>query len=115
MRGLDGLAAPEGWATLSVVPGATMYHFLLLAGYAVVFLLMYQLGAGLRWAAMLPVAIAAALEAVLGIAQAAAGQMASGTYVNRDHYAGLLEMALPFALLYPVAVWRGLDTRDRKS
>ena len=111
MRGLDGVAAPEGWATLSVVPGATMNHFLLLAGYAVVFLLMYQLGARLRWAAMLPVAIAAALEAVLGIAQAAAGQMASGTYVNRDHYAGLLEMALPFALLYPVAVWRGLDTR----
>jgi O-antigen ligase len=61
--------------------------------------------------AMAPVVVVAALEAILGVVQAVGGHVVSGTYVNRDHYAGLLEMALPFSLAYPVAVWRGLDTR----
>lgn len=111
MRGLDGVGAGEGAATLSVTPGIGMNHFLLIAGYAVVFFLMYQMAVERRWGAMLPVMVVAVLEAVLGMAQALGGQTASGTYVNRDHYAGLLEMALPFALVYPVAVWRGVDTR----
>jgi O-antigen ligase len=113
-RALDGVAAGGRTATLSVLPAAAMDGFLLLAGYAVVFYLGYQLAAGhpeRRWTLMLPVVVAAVLEAVLGMAQAVGGGTAAGTYVNRDHYAGLLEMALPFALAYPVARWRGVDTR----
>jgi O-antigen ligase len=114
LRGLEVLAPQERTATLSVAPGTTMNHLLLICGYALVFFLMYQIAAEFgdrRWMAMAPVVGVAVLEAVLGIVQALGGQVASGTYVNRDHYAGLLEMALPFSLAYPVAVWRRLDTR----
>jgi cell division protein FtsW (lipid II flippase) len=114
MRGLQVLAPAERAATLSVVPGTTMNHLLLICGYALVFFLMYQVTSEFgdrRWIAMAPVVGVAVLEAILGIIQALGGQAASGTYVDRDHYAGLLEMALPFSLVYPVAVWRRLDTR----
>ncbi len=114
MRGLDAVGAGSGWGTIHIIPGTGMNHFLLLCGYGVVFFLAYQMTAGWgggRWAMMLPVGVVAVLEGALGIAQAVGGQVASGTYANRDHYAGLLEMALPFALAYPLGVWRGLDTR----
>ena len=78
MRALEAVGAGEGWGTLSVVPGITMNHFLLIAGYAVVFFLMYQMGGERRWVAMLPVVVAAGLEAVLGIAQALGGRRRVG-------------------------------------
>ena len=45
------------------------------------------------------------LQALLGIVQCAAGaEIATGTYVYRNHYAGLLEMSLPFAVMLGVHV-----------
>jgi O-antigen ligase len=61
------------------------------------------------WLLAAPLVIIASLEAILGLSQfyLTAGQIpAHGTYVNRNHFAGLLEMALPFALMYSVAVLR---------
>jgi len=113
-KALEGLGAGERWAPLSVAPGTGMNHFLLFAGCAVVFYLTYQMAMESRkwrWAAMLPPVLVAALEGVLGLAQTMGGRDATGTYVNHDHYAGLLEMALPFAAAYPVARWRAVDTR----
>ena len=37
--------------------------------------------------------------------------MAQGTYVDRDHFAGLLEMLLPLAVMYAITIWRRADTR----
>lgn len=49
--------------------------------------------------ALVPVfLVIAAFEAVLGLAQYGAGLSSSGTYANRDHLAGMLEMALPLSL-----------------
>ena len=45
----------------------------------------------------------AAFEAVLGLAQYGAGLSSMGTYANRDHLAGMLEMALPVSLALMVA------------
>ncbi len=45
----------------------------------------------------------AALQALIGLSQYAAGARASGTYANPDHLAGLLEMSLPLALALVVA------------
>jgi hypothetical protein len=53
------------------------------------------------------------LQASLGFYQAyAEGSegFATGTYANRDHFSGLLEMILPFGLMYPLAILR----RDAK-
>ena len=52
------------------------------------------------------------MEAILGFIQAANGAAdtsAVATFANRDHYAGLLEMVLPFAATIPVAILQ----RDR--
>lgn len=47
------------------------------------------------------------LEAALGIWQQSTGSgPAHGTYVNRDHFAGLLEMSFPFLVMYPFAAMR---------
>jgi hypothetical protein len=52
----------------------------------------------------------AALQAVLGLAHSYGGEgpagLARGTYVNRNHYVGFLEMCLPFAVWQAVAILR---------
>jgi O-antigen ligase len=66
------------------------------------------------WLATWPIVAIGALEAALGLCQNFGGgvdQVRWGTYVNHNHYAGFLEMALPFAVVYPVALWR--RTRSR--
>jgi O-antigen ligase len=73
------------------------------------------------WLVAAPVIVVAGLEGVLGLVQwgfmreagGAAGS-AVGTYVNRNHFAGLLEMALPLALMAAVAAWRKGVTRHTR-
>src|ERR1035437_2020942 len=65
------------------------------------------------WLVAAPVLVLAWLEAVLGLAQFFFMRMAgpnaasvTGTYVNYDHFAGLLEMS------FPLAIVGALSTRD---
>ncbi len=85
-----------------VLPAATYAAWLHLAVYILVFLAMRELAWRSSWIAALPLVGVAALEAALGLTQT----YAHGTYLNRDHFAGLLEMALPFAAMYGVAALR---------
>jgi O-antigen ligase len=65
------------------------------------------------WILTWPLLAVGGLQASLGFYQAYAegsGGFATGTYANRDHFSGLLEMILPFALMYPLAILR----RDAK-
>ena len=65
-----------------------------------------------------PLLLVAGLEAVLGLLQFALGDegaVADGTYVNRNHFAGLLEMVFPFAVIYPVALLRPGRSRESPS
>ena len=65
-----------------------------------------------------PILGIAALEAGLGLWQYFGGtgeQVRWGTYANHNHYAGFLEMALPFAVMYPVAVLRRARARWHSS
>ncbi len=100
------------YTPLSVVPAAGFEHFIRIAGYVLVFLLIRELAYRLPerpWALALPVVVVAALEATLGLVQyytPGTEGLARGTYVNRNHFAGLLGMALPFAVMYAVAVLR---------
>jgi hypothetical protein len=62
-----------------------------------------------RWLVIWPILGIAALEAGLGLWQYFGGtgeQVRWGTYANHNHYAGFLEMALPFAVMYPVVLLR---------
>ncbi len=98
------------YAPLSVVPSATASHFLRIAGYTIVFLLVREIAwraVDRTWEAAAPIILLAALEAGLGALQYAMSGpngFARGTYLDRDHFAGLLEMALPFAVMYPIAI-----------
>ena len=59
---------------------------------------------GSCWLAIWPIVAIGALEAGLGLCQYFSGsgqQVRWGTYANHNHYAGFLEMALPFAVVYP--------------
>jgi len=71
-----------------------------------------------RWLAIAPIVAIGALEAALGLCQYFGGtgeQVRWGTYANHNHYAGFLEMALPFAVVYPVALWRRARARGRSA
>jgi O-antigen ligase len=114
---LDLIGAKVNLTSLSVSPAATFQSFLLVCGYVIIFLLVRQLtwrfdDSG--WLAIWPIGAIGALEAGLGLCQYFGGtgeQVRWGTYVNHNHYAGFLEMALPFAVVYPVALLRRARSR----
>jgi O-antigen ligase len=116
VRALDlaGPAASGEWRALTVHAGATEYAWLALIPAIAVFFMVQGLDrVQVRRLAAIFLAVAAC-EAVLGIVQVGAprgslvtlgnpygGGSASGTYVNRNHFAALMAMALPLVL----AVW----------
>jgi O-antigen ligase len=101
--------------TLSAASPQTTEHLITLAGYAVVALLIRDLTlqASLSpWITSLPLLILGTLEAALGIVQSTNGivnNSAAGTFANRDHFAGLLELVLPFAAMLAISMLQ----RDR--
>jgi len=105
-----------GWLALSLAPAATLERLLDVVPALAVFVAVREMGWWWRdrvWIAAAPVMIVAWCESVLGLVQfgmmrAAGGDVASatGTYVNRNHFAGLLEMAFPLAVAGAFAAWR---------
>jgi O-antigen ligase len=96
------------WAPLSVAPESTFDFSLRLAAYAAVYWVVRGLAARLPrngFAVVAPVVCVAAVQAVIVLAQCLRGEVASGSYVNRNHVAGLLEMALPCAVVCAVSRW----------
>jgi len=118
---LRPVGANTSFASLSVFPAGTFQQFLLVCGYVAVFLLVRELMGSFAdrpWLVAAPVVLVAALEAALGLAQYFGGaddSLGRGTYANRDHFAGFLEMALPFAVMYPIAVFRRMRSQERQS
>jgi O-antigen ligase len=121
MDALGPVGAKVSYASLSAFPAGTFQYFLLVCSYVAIFLLVCILLRRFedwRWLAIWPVIGIAALEAALGLWQYLGGtgeQARWGTYANHDHYAGFLEMALPFAVMYPVAVLRRAHSRPHLS
>ena len=111
-------AEVAGWlnltaAPLSIAPNAsTAFTFRILTAMAVFFLIR-QLAWQSRWVALIPVMSIAVLEAILGLTQAASGLPVLGTFVNRNHYAFLLEISLPFAVMGGIALIK--DSRETRN
>ena len=116
---LTPIAGRMRFAPLSVMPSATLRLTVTMAVCLLIFLVIRELAwhrPDRQWTLTFPLVIVAAIEAVIGLVQyfsAWPDGIARGTYVNRNHFAGLLEMALPFAVLYPVAVIRRTRSRRR--
>jgi len=109
-RAFAEISPEAGLATISVVPSATMTHLLRIAGYTVLFFLVREVAWRMSerpWAVAIPIIAVAGGEALLGVFQHYIGgseRIATGTYVNHNHFSGLLEMSAPFALMYTIAL-----------
>jgi hypothetical protein len=112
MDALGPVGAKVNFGSLSVFPAGTFQYFLLVCGYLVIFIVARELTGSFRnrrWLLVWPIVGVAAIEAALGLWQyfGPTGDPGRwGTYANHNHYAGFLEMALPFAITYPAAVLR---------
>jgi O-antigen ligase len=113
---------PTQTLTLTATPYETSEYLLTLSGYALVVLFVRHFTMRLRnavWLAIWPLLAVSGLEAALGCYQAYAYADASGargTYQNRDHFAGLLEMAVPLALTCAIASFQShYRLRDSSS
>ena len=116
---------PEAWAALSVAPVATFERLADVVPATAAFFAVRTLSARWRlsrWLLVAPVILVGWLESLLGMLQfrtirvaGGASRFVTGTYVNRDHFAALLEMAFPLALLSAVAMWRHSKARRTDS
>jgi O-antigen ligase len=106
---------------LSTFPALTLMEWTHWAGYILLFLIVRELAwrysaTRAPWVAVLPLVVVGCLEAALGLTQAftgASGDMgAHGTYTNRDHFAALLEMALPFPVMFGLTALRRGRSRE---
>src|SRR5206468_325648 len=98
------MAAPR-FASLSVVPSVTFGHLPLAIAYVLIVSVAAETMSRLRgrpWLVISPLIVVSLGEAVFGLSQSFAapgGADAQGTYPIRNHFAGLLEMVLPFAMM----------------
>jgi O-antigen ligase len=100
---------PASFAPLSIAPAITVTRLAHVAAYALLFVLVRdvtrRLGGRGRWLMAIPLIAFAAAEGVLGLLQNARADDVQGTYANKNHFAGLLEMALPLAAAYASALF----------
>jgi VWFA-related protein len=111
-----------GWAALSLAPGVTLQRLLDVIPAMAAFLAAREIGWRWKdhmWLALAQVIGIAWFESLLGLMQffLAHGETGTvtGTYVNRNHFAGLLEMAFPLAAVAAVAAWRRSVRRPHSS
>jgi O-antigen ligase len=116
---IEDIGAGQSWdnraslRTLTIEPFATRTHFLVLLTCMIGFFLAYMVSQNPRGRRRLAVGIIllGLFEAFYGLVQYLTGwqrifgyvkkydlEEATGTYINRNHYAGLLEMVFPLAL-----------------
>jgi O-antigen ligase len=111
--------APLAWIPLSAAPAASLEALLFVVPAMAAFLVAGEMArwwSGRLWLIAAPVLVLAWLESLLGLVQFSLMRMAgpdatfvSGTYAAYDHYAGLLEMA------FPLAVMGALRTGNRQA
>jgi O-antigen ligase len=120
----DGVFPGRRCFTLSFAPYETVSHLLLLVTYGIAFglTLIISRDAPARRRFLYVLLALGAFEALYGLAQYLTGwqqiftyvkkyyvEDATGTYINHNHFAGLLEMVLPFAVAFGMQRLRGLQ------
>jgi O-antigen ligase len=103
-RGLQAVGAGTFFTPVTISSPTTWMHLLRVTGYTLTFLTVRRFAARSPidgWYAALPLIGVGTMEAAWALAgnSVAAGQM-SGTYYSKNHFAGLLEMTLPFTAVF---------------
>ncbi len=99
-RSLAMVGTRQGFVPFSLFPPSTWMQLLHVAGYAVVFLVARELSRRTRraWLPIAPLVVLGVWQATIALLQhAASAQVVSGSYANKNHLAGFLEMVLPLA------------------
>ena len=130
----DAVIAPTSRLTLSLAPGATISELVLMICYGLFGYLVLRTVRSRRRAEILVVVVLASalFQAFYGMAETFSGHemilgrpkrygldAVTGTFVNRNHLAGFLEMAFPLSLGYLLvkaryfAMEKGLSLRQR--
>ena len=101
------------WVSLTLAPSATFERLLNVVPTMATFVVASEMACWWQdriWIAVAPVLGVAWFESLLGFVQfhfaRVPGTAVAGTYVNRNHFAGLLEIAFPIALALAIAAWR---------
>ncbi len=108
-------------APLAVNPPMAMLWGFTLLGYIATFFLVRELGwrfVDRPWVTVVPLLVIGFLEAGIGMIQVSAGwpnTEGSGTYTNRDHFSGMLEMLLPLAVVFGWAILQRLRETFERS
>jgi O-antigen ligase len=111
LESVNGVSPGNAYAPISLFPSGSIAELLRLGAYFVVFVLTRELAwktRRRRWVIVTPIVVIATEEAAMGLLQydPLAGSYARGTYANQNHFAGFLEMSLPFAIVYPIAAMK---------
>ena len=130
----DAIIAPSSWLTLSLSPSATLAELVLIVCYGLFgYLVLRTVRSRGRAEILVVVVLASALfQSFYGMAETFSGHemilgrpkrynvgSVTGTFVNRNHFAGFLEMAFPLSLGYLLvkaryfAMEKGLSLRRR--
>ena len=104
----------NAWLPISSAPALTFERILYVVPAMAAFVAVREIGArpGRRmWRVLSPLVAIASIEAVLGLLQFTGSNRqeplrVSGTYVNPNHFAGLLEMAFPLGIAWAAARWK---------
>jgi O-antigen ligase len=120
VRATAPIAGATRFAALSNVPNETLQALSQLGGFILTVALVQRLSAAFKgrpWIAAAPLIVIALFEAVLGLIQTPipldGSAVSRGTYANRDHYAGLLELALPLVVM--LAAYHLSGRRERSG
>lgn len=101
-----GSVAKSSMFTISLYPYGTWRETLLLLSYVAFGLVVsrvFRTESRIRLL-LIPVFLVALFEASYGMYQYLSGGLATGTFVNHNHFAGLLEMSFPLALGYALSL-----------
>lgn len=108
---LENITHSSGYAPFSITPAVTFVHLFRMIGYTLTFLLVRELAfrswKQRSWSIVIPVIAISALESAFGLIQKISAAAVDGTYFNGNHFAALLEMALPLALGYAIVLFKG--------
>ncbi len=107
------------FAPLTIASGATFAYLFRIIAYTLTFLLMRDItsrsSAKRLWVPTIPLLAIGSVEAIWGLLQNTNGNEVQGSYGNKNHFAGLLEMTLPLAIMYGIALLRSGYSRLRSS